>query len=316
MTPKERLVTALTLGQPDYVPTFELEFQLEEEMFGKKFDQERLKKENAFKLSKKEEDILLNEYADYLIDLYYVKLEYSSMPLFGLYSGEAHLKLVKLIKDKTNDGIMIHVHGDGTYSVPNGTDMFDFAYRTVDDYQGLIDEAEMKANFAIERNKIYAANGIDLFAFCDDYCYNTGPFISPEMFRDLITPHLARIVAETRKAGGYVIKHTDGNIMPILDQLIECNPHAIHSIDPMANVDIAEVKRITKGKVALCGNVNCALMQTGTPEEVIGSCEYAMNSGKPGGGYVFTTSNIPFKGLPAERYRMVLDYWKKNRYYD
>ena len=37
MTPKERAVAALTLKVPDMVPTFELEFQLEEEMFGRKF---------------------------------------------------------------------------------------------------------------------------------------------------------------------------------------------------------------------------------------------------------------------------------------
>ena len=34
MTPAERAVCALTLGQPDEIPTFELEFQLSEEFFG------------------------------------------------------------------------------------------------------------------------------------------------------------------------------------------------------------------------------------------------------------------------------------------
>ena len=37
MTHKERAVTALTLGQPDYVPTFELEYQLADLKFGKDF---------------------------------------------------------------------------------------------------------------------------------------------------------------------------------------------------------------------------------------------------------------------------------------
>lgn len=315
MTPKERMVTALTLRQPDEVPTFELEFQLEEEMFGLSFDYGRLNKESALRLSPTQEDVLLNEYAEHLIELYYYQLEYASMPLFGCYSEAAHKKLIRLIKEKTNDYGMIHMHGDGTFSVPDGNLMYEFAYRTADDYEGLIAEAATKAAHAVERNKIYADAGIDLFILCDDYCYNSGPFISPEMFRDLITPHLAKIVAETKQTGAYVIKHTDGNIMPILDQLVECEPHALHSLDPMAKVDIAEVKRLVGHKVALCGNVNCALMQTGTDEEVLESCRYAMESGKPGGGYVFTTSNVPFKGMPPERYRMMLDYWKANRVY-
>ena len=37
MTPKERFLCALNLGIPDRVPTFELEFQLSEELCGKKF---------------------------------------------------------------------------------------------------------------------------------------------------------------------------------------------------------------------------------------------------------------------------------------
>jgi uroporphyrinogen decarboxylase len=38
--------------------------------------------------------------------------------------------------------------------------------------------------------------------------------------------------------------------MPILDQLVECEPHALHSIDPQAGVDLAEVKRLVGDKVA------------------------------------------------------------------
>ncbi|MCQ2446543.1 MAG: hypothetical protein MJ141_06655, partial [Clostridia bacterium] len=105
-------------------------------------------------------------------------------------------------------------------------------------------------------------------------------------------------------------------IMPILDQLIEAGPDAIHSLDPMAGVDIAKVKEITyPAHVAICGNVNCARMQTGTDEEVRGSALYALRHGKPGGGYIYCTSNVPFKGLPPERYQMILDIWKENRDY-
>ena len=94
-----------------------------------------------------------------------------------------------------------------------------------------------------------------------------------------------------------------------------CEPHALHSIDPMAGVDIKEVKTLIGDKICLCGNVHCAAMQTGTDEEVIASAEYCMTHGKPGGGYIFCTSNVPFKGLPHERYQMILDVWKRMRDY-
>ena len=115
--------------------------------------------------------------------------------------------------------------------------------------------------------------------------------------------------------GCYAIKHTDGNIMPIIDMLVETNPHALHSLDPMAGVDIKTVKERYGGRVALCGNVNCALMQTGTDDEVRESAQYALQYGKPGGGYIFCTSNVAFSGMPSERYTMILDIWRKNRDY-
>ena len=68
-------------------------------------------------------------------------------------------------------------------------------------------------------------------------------------------------------------------------------------------------------KVALIGNVNCALLQTGTLEEIRESALYCLTHGKPGGGYIYSTSNVPFRGLPLDRYLYILDIWKKHRDY-
>lgn len=58
------------------------------------------------------------------------------------------------------------------------------------------------------------------------------------------------------------IKHTDGNIMPILKQMADCKPDAIHSIDSQGHVNLREVREIVRDKIALIGNVNCGLLQT------------------------------------------------------
>ncbi|OQB39592.1 MAG: methylcobalamin:coenzyme M methyltransferase [Candidatus Latescibacteria bacterium ADurb.Bin168] len=136
------------------------------------------------------------------------------------------------------------------------------------------------------------------------------------MFREFVTPYLTEIIASHRENGLFVIKHTDGNIMPILDQLVEANPHALHSIDPQARVDLAEVKRITAGKVCLCGNVNCGLLQTGTDEEVREDVLRSLRDGMPGGGYIFSTSNCAFRGMPLERYELMMSLRKEYGRYD
>ena len=54
MTTKERVVAAFDIQVPDKVPTFELEFQLEEEMFGRKFITDELGLSALRRLSEKE----------------------------------------------------------------------------------------------------------------------------------------------------------------------------------------------------------------------------------------------------------------------
>jgi len=308
-TPKERAVAALTLKVPDMVPTFELEFQLEEAMFGKRF---LCKKDLAGKSGKEREKLII-ENAQYMVEVY-EKLEYSIIPIHYLDLPEK-LETARQIRRMSGEQFMLTTHGDGTFAIPDGNKMYEFAYSIADDPEGMKENARKKANEAIERNKKLAEAGFDCLILCADYCYNSGPFISPQMFSEYIQPYLYMIIDEARKQGLYTIKHTDGNIMPILDQLVECMPHAIHSLDPMAKVDIKEVKKLVGSKVCLCGNVNCALMQTGTDDEVIESAEYCLTHAKPRGGYIFCTSNVPFKGLLPERYKLVLDVWKRMRKY-
>jgi len=309
MTPKQRAVAALTCQIPDQVPTFELEFQLTREYIGKDY----LRQHELKDLSASEIDRKLHENAEFLIELF-DKLEYSIIPIHHL-SFENQLETAKIIRKMTGDKYMLTKHGDGTFGIPDGTHMYAFAYRIADDPGGLHADAERMANGAIEANKKAVDAGFDSFILCADYCYNTGSFLSPPMFREFVTPYLKKIIKSIRESGAYAIKHTDGDIMPILDQLAECEPHGIHSLDPMARVDIKEVKRLVGDKICLCGNVNCALMQTGTDEEVIASAEYALTHGKPNGGFIYATSNCPFHGLPLERYLLVLDVWKKHRDY-
>lgn len=309
MTHKERAARALERKTPDYVPTFELEFQLEDEMFGKKF----LHQEDLINKIIKEREKLIKENAEYMLKVY-GELGYSIIPV--QYFDEEGLKdTARYIRQLTGDTYMLTTHGDGTFAIPDGNSLLDFVYWLADDPEDVKRAAKKNALDAIDRNKRLIEAGFDSFILCSDYCFNSGPFISPAMFREFIQPYLYEIIKETRASGAYTIKHTDGNIMPILDQLVECNPHALHSIDPMAGVDIKKVKELVGDKVCLCGNVHCAALQTGTDEEVIASAEYCLTYGKPNGGYIYCTSNIPFKGMKPERYKLVLDVWKRMRNY-
>ena len=186
----------------------------------------------------------------------------------------------------------------------------------IDDPSGLKKEAEINVQNALaEAEKISKYDLLDGFALCSDYCLNTGPFMSPNQFSEFVAPYLEKLIAGYRDLGFYTIKHTDGNIMPIIDQLVQCKPDALHSLDPQAGVDIAEVKKIYGDKVCLIGNVNCGLLESGTDEEVTSAVRYALNNGMPDYGYIFSTSNCVYTGMPLKRYELMMDIWRKEGNY-
>jgi uroporphyrinogen decarboxylase len=221
------------------------------------------------------------------------------------------LKLVDTVREKSGDRYFLMIHGDATYGIPDGGSMVAFSCRMVDDPEGLKAQADAHVEGALAHAEaIRKHGGLDGFALCSDYCFNTGPFLSPSSFGEFVTPYLSKLIAGYRDMGFYTIKHTDGNIMPIIDQLVQANPHALHSLDPQAGVDIAEVKRLYGDQVCLIGNVNCGLLDTGTDEEARQSARYALEHGSPGGGYIFSTSNTIYPGMRLSRYETILEVWR------
>jgi uroporphyrinogen decarboxylase len=153
--------------------------------------------------------------------------------------------------------------------------------------------------------------GLDGFSLCSDDCFNSELFLSPRQFDEFIFPYLKELIQGYRELGFYTIKHTDGNIMPIIDRLVEANPYALHSLDPQGGVNIAELWRLCGNRVYLIGNVNCGLLDTGSDDEVIESARYALQHGIPGSGYIFSTSNCIYLGMRLSRYELILDVWCK-----
>jgi uroporphyrinogen decarboxylase len=193
--------------------------------------------------------------------------------------------------------------------------MVAFSMRIAQDFDGLKRDAErLVTEKLIECKKLMDA-GMDGFTLCSDYAFNHGPFLSPDMFSELIAPNLKRLVEGLRKMGACVIKHSDGDLMPIIDMIVDSQPHAIHSIDPMAGMDIKKIHETYGKQVAICGNVRCDYLQTGTPEQIRESCEYCLKWVKPGGGYLYSTSNTVYRGLPIENYDLMHSIWMENRDY-
>ncbi len=311
-TPRQRFIACLERTPiAGLVPHFELVFFLTMEAFGKMHPSHRHYSQWG-QMQEKERELHRRDMAA----LYVATAERFDHSAIFIHPNpdtfEETIRLIDLIREISGDRYFIMRHGDPTYSIPDGAHMTEFAYRLADEPERVHAEMNARVEHALADAQRYAKHGgLDGFALCCDYCFNSGPFLSPNQFSEFITPYLARTIRGQRDLGFYVIKHTDGNIMPILDQLVQCGPHALHSLDPQGGVDIARVKQLCGDRLCLCGNVSCAALDTGSDQEVIDSTRYALQSGMPGGGYIFSTSNCIYTGMRLDRYELMLDVWKQ-----
>jgi uroporphyrinogen decarboxylase len=319
MTPRDRFIHALERRPPapGRVPHFELVFFLTMEAFGRLHPSQRHYGQWQ-QMSDAERDLHRRDIADLYVQTarHYAHSAIFFHPPGGWPSDEEILRTFDHLRAQSGDEFFLMQHGDATFAIPDGAGMVQFVERIADEPDKVKEQAARMVDDALARAARFKQHGaLDGLALCADYCFNSGPFLSPAMFDEFITPYLINLVAGYRALGLYVIKHTDGNTVPILDSLLAAKPHAIHSLDPQGGIDMAEMKRRIGDRVCLIGNVNCGMMDTGTDEQVIESARYALRHGMAGGGYIFSTSNCIYTGMALRRYELMLDVWRREGNY-
>ena len=145
--------------------------------------------------------------------------------------------------------------------------------------------------------------GADIIHMTGDYAATKWPLISREHFVKHVIPILKSEVDHARSLGAYATKHTDGNIMPIIDLIIDTGIQGLHPIDPVAGMDLGEVKQKYGDRICLMGNVNCAYTLTwGTLEEVREEVKRCIKQAAAGGGYICMSSNSIHSAIKPENY--------------
>jgi len=130
--------------------------------------------------------------------------------------------------------------------------------------------------------------GFDFMIVPEDLAWKQGPMFSPKMFRELFLPRMKK-VAENIKIPW--IYHSDGNLMPILDDLLTLGMNGLANIEPNA-MDINDLKKRYGHRICLVGNIDLHYTLTqGTPEETEAEVKKRIQEVGKGGGYILASSN-------------------------
>lgn len=150
--------------------------------------------------------------------------------------------------------------------------------------------------------------GVDGVLGGTDWASRTGPMFSPKHFRRFVFPRLKQIVDLCHRYGVPYIKHTDGNVNILLDDMVEIGIDAFHAIEPGSGMDIAQLKRDYGDRLTLIGNVDCGtVLVSGPIEAVREQTEWVIRTAAPGGGFILSTSNSVHPGVKPEYYLAMLE---------
>jgi len=150
--------------------------------------------------------------------------------------------------------------------------------------------------------------GADILMTADDYAFKTSTLMSPAHFDEFILPYIREKAELAHELGAPYIKHSDGNLWSTLDKLVEAGVDCVDPLEPVAGMDIGDVKEKYGDRIALEGNVDVSmLLPYGTPEEVEEAVKETIAKAAPGGGFILRDSNAIHESVSPMNYRAMLE---------
>lgn len=184
-------------------------------------------------------------------------------------------------------------------------------YGQVDEPEFLDELLETVFQWELRRMEAVLTEGVDVWVHMA--WYEGSDFWTPKVFRKLLKPRLAELVARAHAHGlpfRYII--TKG-WKPVRKDLLEIGIDCITGVDPVQDaVDLEEVKHEIGGQVCLMGGVNSGIMLSEWSEaEIRQAVDRAVEILAPGGGFILYPVDAVFDNQPWEKVEALIDEWRK-----
>lgn len=139
----------------------------------------------------------------------------------------------------------------------------------------------------------------------DDVAYHNGPMVPPAWIIENVYPYYHEMAEACRKRGKPFLYHSDGNLWPFLDAIVDFGADALHPIEPEA-LDIYEMRAATRGKLCLLGNIRVDTLSRGTPAEIRKLTRDRVTRLGHEGAYCVGSSNSVPDYVPLANYQAML----------
>lgn len=163
-----------------------------------------------------------------------------------------------------------------------------FSYSLCDEPELVTGVLKMYCEWSRRVTKNLCELDFDFFWCFDDIAFKTSPMFSKKTLTDIFIPELKNAASSIDKPWVF---HSDGNLVPILDSLLELGMNGIHPLEPGA-MDLDYLKEKYQGRLCLIGNIEIdKTLSRGTPEDVDREVNERIGQLGAGGGYIISDSN-------------------------
>lgn len=192
-----------------------------------------------------------------------------------------------------------------------GTTLFcELIYDAPDIVEQLLDVTTLWARNLAE---LYVENAIGpAFFICDDIAYKTGTIFSPKWLREHVYDRWKYIYEPAKKAGFKCFYHSDGDLMGVLDELVNyVEIDGLNPLEPLAGMD-PKVIRDRYPDLIILGNIDSStVLAHGTPREVEESVKKLIQDIAPSGGLCAGSSTEIHEGIPVENVHALYEAIKR-----
>jgi len=148
----------------------------------------------------------------------------------------------------------------------------------------------------------------------DDLGMQCGSLVSPEQFRSLIKPRIARLFKVFKDAGLPVVMHSCGDITAFIPDLLEIGLNMLEPVQPC--MDLAKLKANYGDRLSFWGGIDTQqLLPHGTPAEVKAEARRVIRTLGKGGRYIISPSQEIMDDVPVANIAALLEVIAEERYF-
>ena len=155
-------------------------------------------------------------------------------------------------------------------------------------------------DFHLKVSAHYVKAGVKIVYMSDDQGTQNSLILGERILKEFFVPEYERLCSFYKRHGVLINFHSCGHVEPVLDMFMDLGIDILNPIQAAAN-DLENVRRITQGKMTLCGGINSEVLMTNDHEAIRALVKKRIGQLGRDGGYICSMDQwMPFQPEAVE----------------